>query len=220
MKNPAISLRSSAIDGHFDPKSLSILENLEHGAWKKKIHSLFNQDDFGLNASVQRFREVREISRERSDSEFIAELTNRHEQRHFKDYASSELGILLTFIFQLRADVIHSYICTSNEVLLSYFPIYNTIIDSFYGSNYTQQNAVDALNLFYRHEFSDIDYNIFKTETPEAPCSPSPLFRFQNILEASAILSEISLILGRLDDDNPASKRCRIVFWSNFSYFY
>ena len=204
MKNPAISLHSSEINGHFDPISLSIVESLDHSAWKKKLHFLFNQDNFGLNASVQELREVREISREISESEFIAELTSIHEQRHFKDYASSELGILLTFVFQLRVDVINSYICTNNEVLLSYFPIYNTIIDSFYGSNYTQQNAVDALNLFYRHEFSDIDYDIFKTETPEAPCSPSPLFRFQNILEASAILSEISLILGRLDDDNPA----------------
>ena len=204
MKNPAISLRTSDINGHFDPKSLSIAETLESSAWKNKIYSLFGQDDFGLNDSVQSLREARKISQEISDSEFIADLTNRHEQRHFKDYVSSELGILLTFVFQLRADVIHSYICTKKEVLLSYFPIYNTIIDSLYGSNCNQQDAVDALNLFYRHEFSGIDYDIFKTETPEAPCSPSPLFRFQNILEASAILSEISLIQGRLDDDNAA----------------
>jgi hypothetical protein len=202
MKNPAIPLGTPDINGHFDPKSLSITENVEHSAWQNRIFSIFNQDGFGLNSSVLRLSELRKLAQDISDAEFIAELTNRHEQRHFIDYVSSELGILLTFIFQLRADVVHSYICTKNEVLLSYFPIYNTIIDSLYGCECTQREAVDALNSFYCHEFSGINYAIFKTYTPEAPCSPGTFFRFQNIMEASAILSEIALILARIDDDD------------------
>jgi hypothetical protein len=202
MKNPEISLRTSDINGHFDPVSLSIAETANPIAWSNTIRSAFEQDEYGLQQGVQSLTQQREVSRGISEAEFIAELTSKHEQRHFKDYTSSELGLLVTLIHQLRADVVHSYICTKNEVLLSYFPIYNTILDSLYGCDCTQQEAVDALNLFYRHEFSGVDYDMFITHDPEAPCSPNPYFRFQNILEASAILSEIALILARCDDDD------------------
>jgi hypothetical protein len=197
-------ITSSQINGHFDPFSLSIGETTSNSGWRNRVRQIFDQEKLGLMVSYAKLEKTRQLADGISDKDLLSELTSRHEQRHFKDYASSEIGLLITFILQLRADVISSYIHTNHEPLLSYFPIYNTIIESFYGPDRTQQEAVDALNSFYTHELSISDHRIFKTDTPDAPSSPHPYFRFQNIIEASAVLSEISLILGLCGNNQAA----------------
>jgi hypothetical protein len=191
------SLREPIINGHFDPFSLSISETIEDISWRERIDSLSIP---GVNA-MSSLSKIRKLSSQLSDRDLIAELISTHEQRHYKDYASSELGLLFTFVHQLRLDVMNSYIASKNAALLTYFPVYNTIINSFYTSNYTQQQAVDALNLFFSKEFSNVAEGLFKTTDPDAPCSPHSYFCFQNILEASAILGEISIINNRCGDD-------------------
>ncbi len=171
-------------EDHFDPITLSISESIEDRSWRQRtgIHRGYEAGSKGLD-------ELKNMK----DSDILASLTSSHEQEHFKRYSSSEVGLLLTFIYQLKSNILYGYIKTKDKELLKTHTLYETIINSFYTCKHTQQEAVDALNTFYTN-FSGIKEEIFTTKNPTEPSSPHSIFGFVNILEASAVLAEIALL--------------------------
>ena len=180
------------VNGHFDPMSLSISESIEDRTWRKRTGIL---SGFGIGSKI--FDEWKSTN----NRDILASLTSSHEQEHFKRYSSSEIGLLLTFVYQLKSNVLYAYIKTKNERMLYANSLYDTILNSFYTCKHTQQEAVDALNEFYA-KFSGINEKIFTTKNPTSPSSPHSIFGFNHILEASAVLDEIAMLSCTFGKDN------------------
>jgi len=167
------------INGHFNPFSLSISETIvDKVSWRQRIEIAKKS---GLNTNLS----------DLDDRDILAHFTSVHEQNHFWRYTSSELGLLITFLLQLYCNQKYSYIKLPTSNNKKTLQLYKTIIDSIYFGNTTQKEAVDSLNLFYK-KFSGIARPVFKTDNPNAPTIPYNNLGFNFILEASAVLTELT----------------------------
>ncbi|HAA20319.1 MAG TPA: hypothetical protein DCR93_10485 [Cytophagales bacterium] len=166
---------------HFDPFCLSIYESANDAQeWRKRIENIKHK----INIK----------SDEVSLQDLQSQLTSIHEQDHFLRYSSSEIGLLLTFISQLNCQLRFQYLKHEQDFSSRGLSLYKILLESLYGnSDITQEEAVWAFNVFFK-KFSHANKEIFFTKNPKAKATPEPFFGLNNILEASAVLTEMSFL--------------------------
>lgn len=174
----------SHIQGHFDPMVLATFQS--HG--KTGGRGLDKFDVHHVQIGEGRQEEAVDVEAA------LVHLTGRHEQDHFARHASSELGLFLSLLLQLRS---HAHLTASkardevNRRLAGEISFVTTKLAKllFWGESTKEKNAVRLVNtVMSLFEGSEV----LVAEEPDREACPNGL-GYIHFLEASAVLNEYGI---------------------------
>jgi len=170
----------------FDPLTLSIYESEDRTSWRERMEKQEEKISFGSHYSGD-------------FNDFIAHSVSVHENDHFVIHTGSEMGLLTTILCQIRYaarlglwfDKLRTNTINEEQVrLISRLDLLFRLLFS-YVPDIDQESAVFLLNEFYKEHFG-VQSPVFVTNNPKHPASPDKMLTYHNLLEASAIFTQMT----------------------------